>query len=146
MLPLTKNVEGVFQKSVQFEWRVNRGPENASVASLNLFNGTATTGTSEQVFVLNGKQPTVVSGATSDRLNATILGDIFEDVEVRYNLILEDLQFYDENTSFLLEAIFRPNLFKTAVITLVKVKGTHFSFWFCLACFLSKSNIPKRLS
>ena len=84
-----------------------------------------------RLFSFNGSQPHKIEN-TTDRLNATIIGDVNTDIEATYYLVLKNIQFEDENTSFFLSAMFE-DLFQTklsgATVQLVAVKGMHFSFF-----------------
>ena len=138
--PIKKDVVGVLGRSVIFNWTVNRRNENVSVFTLILYNGTAAL-PNRRLFILNGEQPDKVKGVAIDRLNATISGDIKNDIEVVYTVIFENLQFPDASTSYHLQAVFgtptEPFLPSTATITLVKVEGTHFIFVFVLYVFFT---------
>ena len=134
MVPVKQNVVGVFRKSLKFQWIMNRGNKKTTFLVLSLFNGTEAIH-SRELFVLNGKQPGIAPGGTADRLNATISGDVDKDFEIMCTVIFENLQFYDEDTSFLLEAALRPFKVSAATITLVEVKGTHFLLAFVLHVF-----------
>ena len=139
MSSVKEEVVGVLGKSVKFNWAVNRGNKSFSILTLTLYNGTTTD--DNQLFILSGKVPDKVQGVVIDRLNATISGDIIEDIEVVYTVILENLQFPDASTSFHLEAVFRTpggGFSKSAAtITLVKVEGTHFIFVFVFHVFFT---------
>ena len=121
-----QNVVGTLGKSVQFQWVVNRGNSSFNLQGLNLFNGTSPE--DQKLFELNKNQPAKQIG-TSDRLNAVIVGDLTNETKVTYNLVLDNLQFYDENTSFYLFAIFfglSKLVSSGALVTLTTVKGMHF--------------------
>ena len=118
-----QNVVGALGKSVQFQWVVNRGNSSFNLQALNLFNGTSVE--DQRIFTLSTNQPAKQAG-TSERLNAVIVGDLTNETKVTYNLVLNNLQFYDENTSFYLFALFF-GLSKVvpsgALVTLTTVKG-----------------------
>ena len=86
-----------------------------------------------RLFSFNGYQLHKIEN-TTDRLNATIIGDINTDIETTYYLVLKNIQFEDENTSFFLSAVFE-DLFQMkllvagSTVQLVAVKGMHFSFF-----------------
>ena len=132
MAPLSlPEVNGVLGESVEFQWKVNRGNESFKVAALSIFNGT--NDESQQIFGLLGNVLLETKPVTVDRVNASILGDIQNKVQVTCKLTLEKIQFYDKSRSFYLLALFTgPGQPKQsgAVITLATVFGMHFSFSF----------------
>ena len=115
-------------KSVDFEWKINRGNESYTLSTLNIHNGTDSR--SPQIFGLFGTNLFKTPGVTIYRMNATILGD-FRKLELTCKLTLEKIQFDDEGRSFYLLAVFTgpiPAETSFAVITLDTVFGMHFSF------------------
>ena len=132
--PIEQNVAGVLLQSVQFQWIVRRG-ENFTLIKLDLYNGTGAVGF-PKLFSLLGKRSIKLHNAP-ERLNARIEGTLDKDFEeVRYKLILEDVQYTDKSASFFLHALFQPLMESGAVVKLVEVNGTCFCFCFCLTCFL----------
>ena len=129
MTPVEPNIVGVLRGSVQFQWSVNRISDNVHLMDLRLNKGTSYN--SVTLFSFDVKQPQKIENIT-DRLNATIIGDVNTDIEVTYNLVLKNIQFEDENTSYYLRAIFEnwfiPKLVPSgATVQLVTVKGLKFS-------------------
>ena len=129
MTPVEPNIVGVLRGSVQFQWSVNRISDNVHLMDLRLNKGTSYN--SVTLFSFDVKQPQKIENIT-DRLNATIIGDVNTDIEVTYNLVLKNIQFEDENTSYYLCAIFEnwfiPKLVPSgATVQLVTVKGLKFS-------------------
>ena len=82
------------------------------------------------LFSFDVKQPQKIEKIT-DRLNATIIGNVNTDIEVTCNLVLKNIQFEDENTSYYLRAIFGKffhlKLESGATVQLVTIKGLKFS-------------------
>ena len=129
--PLSPEVQGVLGKSVDFLWKMNRGNESYTLSSLNIYNGTNEQ--SPQIFGLVGTRLVKNPDVTVERMNATILGDVKEKVEVTCKLTLNKIQFDDESRSFYLFAIFtylKAVETSSATITLATVFGMHFSFFF----------------
>ena len=94
-----------------------------------MYKGTSDNGA--RLFSFNGLQPHKIEN-TTDRLNATIIGDVNTDIEATYYLVLKNIQFEDENTSFFLSAMFDDLLqmkLSGATVQLVAVKGMEFSFF-----------------
>ena len=135
MEPIEQNVVGVLLQSVQFQWIVRRS-ENFTLMALELYNGTGVVGF-PKLFLLIGKTPFKLP-STPERLTSRIEGIVDKNFEeVRYKLILENVQYTDKSKSFYLNALFRSPLMQSgAVVKLVEVNGTCFLFCFCLACFL----------
>ena len=131
MTPVEPKVVGILGGSVQFQWSIfNRRKKYILLWSLDVHKGTSDN--CVRLFSFNGYQPHKIEN-TTDRLNATIIGDVNTDIAATYYLVLKNIQFEDENTSFFLSAIFE-DLFQTkpklsgAAVQLVAVKGMHFSF------------------
>ena len=120
-----QNVVGVLGKSVQFRWKVNRGFENITILSLQVYNGTVSSVYSTLFSLINGKLLKHLN--TPDRLTAKVERSLSNDVEVMYKIIMENVQFIDAGTSMILDAIFRPPLVASSgEVTLIRVKGMYF--------------------
>ena len=133
MEPIEQNVVGVLLQSLQFQWIVRRG-EKFTLLALDLYNGTGALGF-PKLFSLSKKMPSKFPN-TPKRLTATTEGNLEEDLEVRYSLILKNVQYTDKNTSFYLSALFRPLTQSGAAVKLDEINGTCFCFCFCLVFFL----------
>ena len=122
MEPIEQNVAGVLLQSVQFQWIVRRG-ENFTLTGLDLYNGTGPVGF-PQWFSLFEKKAFKLPN-TPERFTARIEGTLDKDFEeVRYKLILENVQYTDKSRSFYLHALYQPLMQSGAVVKLVEVNGT----------------------
>lgn len=123
--PVEPNIVGILRGSVEFQWSVNRSNNSFDLLRLDVHEGTNDNGLN--LFSFNGYQPIKIEN-TTNRLNATIIGDVNTDIAVKYNLVLTNIQFEDENTSFFLSALFAHYFsFRLkqsgATVQLVTVKG-----------------------
>ena len=129
MTPFEPNIVGVLRGSAQFQWSVNRSYTNFGLWGLDLYKETRYNSVLMFSFSENQLYRTL---NTTDRIHATVIGNVNTDIEATYYLVLKNIQFEDENTSFFLSAMFE-DLFQTklsgATVQLVAVKGMHFSFF-----------------
>ena len=130
MTPFEPNIVGVLRGSAQFQWSVNRSYTNFGLFGLDLYKETRYNSVLMFSFSENQLYRTL---NTTDRIHATVIGDVNTDIEVTYDLVLKNIQFEDENTSFLLRAIFlSPLVISDATAQLATVKGMHFSISLCV--------------
>ena len=145
MKAVDDKIEGELTQSAVFRWEVNRVRTEIRLLALTLsrdakFNSTAI------LFRGFGKSPLPENGKNKDRLNATILGAVNQDVIVIYQVTLKDLQFTDKNSAFFLRALFQSSNSGSiwsyhAAVTLITVHGSYFFFFIFLSfvCFFFRN-------
>ena len=144
MTPIKDKIDGELAGTAVFRWKVNRVQMDMQLLSLILYRG-ATLNRSASLFTGFAKSPLPVPGKNVDRLNATVFGTANQDLELTYQVTLEDLTFNDTNSAFFLRGLFESTISGLkkepgASITLTTVKGSYFFFHifaFCLLVFLT---------
>ena len=140
MTPIKDKIDGKLGGTAVFRWNVSRIRTEMIITSLNLNRGSMRN-LNTILFTGTGKSPSPADGKNLARLNATISGNVNQDMNVIYQLTLENLQFSDANSAFFLRGVFESNVSEEragASITLVTVYGSYLFFiFFRFACLFS---------